>query len=192
MTETATHSKRQDTTRQSGLGGLTSGLVGRMRVALGGRDHRAEVAGYRLALRDAGPSQAGVIVDRLLELAETDAAAEALTLVAGTFDRIEPAKRERALITGHGRWGMACAGAAIDVDAQIRLSVATLIGRACEPETFGALRELLADRDERVAERAGESLIALADRAGPHRHRVALHELVGVLAAGALLRQRDQ
>src|SRR5260370_20645750 len=28
--------------------------------------------------------------------------------------------------------------------------------------------------------------------ATPHRHRVALHELVGVLAAGALLRQRNQ
>src|ERR1700719_3700266 len=28
--------------------------------------------------------------------------------------------------------------------------------------------------------------------AAPHRHRVALHELVGVLAARALLRQRDQ
>src|SRR3978361_58384 len=28
--------------------------------------------------------------------------------------------------------------------------------------------------------------------AAPYRHRVALHELVGVLAAGALLRQRDQ
>src|SRR6267142_172570 len=28
--------------------------------------------------------------------------------------------------------------------------------------------------------------------AAPHRHGVALHELVGVLAAGAFLRQRDQ
>ncbi len=160
-----TEPKRQDTTRPGVLGGITSGLVGRMRVALGGRDHRAEVEGYRLALRGAGPSQAGVIVDRLLELAEADAASDALTLVAGAFDRIESAKGERALIAGHGRWGKACTGAAIDVDAEVRLSAATLIGRACEPETFGALRELLGDRDERVAERAGESLIALAERA---------------------------
>ncbi len=156
--------KRLEATGPGLAGRLTTGLVERVRVVLGGRDLRAEVAGYRLALKDAGPSQVGVIVDRLLELESTEAELDALTLVASVFDRIEPAKRERALVTGHGMWGKACGAAAIDVDAESRLSAATLIGRVCERDTFGLLRELLADQDERVAGRAAESMIAIAER----------------------------
>ena len=66
MAATATRQKRQETTGPGLIGGMTFGLVGRVRAALGGHDHRAEVAGYRIVLRDAGPSQVGVIVDRLL------------------------------------------------------------------------------------------------------------------------------
>ncbi|MGH7292803.1 MAG: hypothetical protein ACREJT_16405, partial [Myxococcota bacterium] len=105
-----------------------------------------------------------MIVDRLLELADTEAGPEALALVAGVFDRLESAKRERVLPAGHGSWGKACGTAAIDVNADVRLSAATLIGRICERDTFGLLRELLADQDERVAERAAASMIAIADR----------------------------
>jgi hypothetical protein len=165
MSASEAQQKRPEATAPGLMSGLTSGLVGRMRIALGGRDHRAEVAGYRLALKDAGPSQVGVIVDRLLELAETEANIEALTLVASVFDRIEASKRDRALVTGHGLWGKACGAAAIDVDPDARLSAATLIGRICESETFGPLREMLGDQDERVAERAGASLLAIAERA---------------------------
>src|SRR6266550_2868349 len=74
------------------MGGIASGLVGRVRMALGGRDHKSEVAGYRLALADAGQAQVGWIVEQLLELAETPVGIEALTAVAGVFDRLEPAK----------------------------------------------------------------------------------------------------
>ncbi len=164
MPAVETNSKRLEATAMAPKGRLGSGLVERVRVAFGGRDLRAEVAGYRLALQDAGQSQVGVIVDRLLELADTEAAPDALALIAGVFDRLEPAKRERALLNGHGSWGKACAAAAIDVNAETRLSAATLIGRICERDTFGLLRELLADQDERVAERAAASMIAIADR----------------------------
>ncbi len=165
MAESETSQKRQDLTGPRANGGSAHGLIERVRVALGGRDHGAEVDGYRLALKGAGTTQVNLIVDRLLELAQTDVAVAALSAIAGVFNRLDGAKRESALVAGHGLWGRAIGGPAIDVDPSVRLSASVLIGRACEAESFGWLRGLLGDQDKAVAEAAGASLMTLARRA---------------------------
>jgi HEAT repeat protein len=157
--------KRQDSTSPGPVAGFASGLVGRVRSALGRRDYKQEVEGYRLALRDADDRQVRAIVDHLLELTETPAARDAFGLFACFFDRIEPDQREQVLPAKRGSWGPACAAAAASPDVEARVSAATLIGRICDPETFAPLRTLLDDRNDRVAQRAGEALMALAQRA---------------------------
>jgi hypothetical protein len=140
-------------------------LLGRVRVALGGRDHRAEVAGYLLALRGASEEQAGIIAEQLMDLAESPAWDAALAGLAGVFERLEPAKRERVLVTGHGRWGKVCLGVALSPDPGERRSVALLIARACDPEAMPLLADLLRDREPLVAEAAGDGIETLAARA---------------------------
>lgn len=164
MAESETSQKRQDLTGHRLSGGSAHGLIDRVRVALGGRDHGAEVEGYRLALKGAALAQVNLIVDRLLELTHTDAAVDALSAIAGVFNRLDGAKRERALVAGHGLWGKAIGGPAIDVDPSVRLSASVLIGRACEADSFGWLRGLLGDQDKSVAEAAANSLLTLARR----------------------------
>jgi hypothetical protein len=50
------------------------------------------------------------------------------------------------------------------VDPIVRKSAAALMGRVCEAETFGSLRELLGDREPAVADAAGGALLAVAER----------------------------
>jgi hypothetical protein len=146
------------------MGGLAHVVMDRVRLALGGRDFKSEVAGYRLALADASARQAGEIVDHLLGLLETDAGVEALTAIMSVFERLETAKRERVVAAGHGMWGRVLCLAAMDADPGTRRASAALMGRVCDAATFGALRELLGDRDDAVAEAAAASLLGVAER----------------------------
>lgn len=138
--------------------------LGKVRIALGGRDLSAEIAGYALALKGASADQTAHIVDALLEMVETRSAADALALVAGVWLRLEPRHRAQVVAAGHGIWPEACTIAMIDPDPNGRMSVATLVGVLCEPRCARVLRELLADRDPLVAEAAGSAVMAIAER----------------------------
>lgn len=140
------------------------GWLGKVRVALGGRDLDAEVLGYALALKGASADQTAEIVDRLAELAETHAGPRALAVVASVWTRLEPRHRARVVAKGHGVWPNACAIASIDPDSNARVSTATLVGVLCEPRALVVLKSLLADRDPLVAEAAGLAVMAIADR----------------------------
>ncbi|MBY0311410.1 MAG: hypothetical protein K2W85_05025 [Phycisphaerales bacterium] len=140
------------------------GWLGKVRVALGGRDLDAEVIGYALAIKGASADQAAEIVDRLGELVESHAGPRAMAIVAGVWTRLDPKHRVRVVALGHGVWPEACAITAIDPDPAARASVATLIGALCEPRALGLLKRLLADRDPLVAEAAGLAVMTIADR----------------------------
>lgn len=140
------------------------GWLGKVRVALGGRDLDAEVVGYALAIKGASADQMAEIVDRLSEMVETHAGARAMSVVAGVWTRLEPKHRARVVAVGHGVWPEACAITAIDPDPSARASVATLIGTLCEPRALGMLKRLLGDCDPLVAEAAGLAVMAIADR----------------------------
>lgn len=139
-------------------------MLERVRDALGGRDYRAEVAGYALALQGAAPQQVLVITDRLLDLAHSPAGIDALAALVGLALKLDPARHDRMLVVGHGRFGKAIGQTVLNTNPEARQAAASTIGRIVDPDSMVWLSGLLADQDEKVALRASHALLRLSKR----------------------------
>lgn len=176
------------TPRVSGVARTPGRMVDRMLIAFGRRDHHAEAAAIGMALRGCTEAQVAGLVDQLLDLAGSPAAADALGFAARAYDRIDSAKQQRLIATGHGAapgkkpngrsggdgtdgefgqggWGTALAQGLTDAYPDEQAAIARLIGETLAPEALPHLCTLIANEHDLVAEIAGRALIQAAHRA---------------------------
>jgi hypothetical protein len=144
-------------------------LVDRVLVAFGRRDYRAEAAAFALALDsasdDAVPSVADQLITLSVDAGAHPAALDALGFAARAYSRLPPPRRQRLLATGHGRWADAVAIGLSGASEVETVSIASLIGDACDPLALPRLLPLLSSDHSTVRAAAGEALVTLAKRA---------------------------
>lgn len=178
------------TSRVSGVARAPGRMVDRMLIAFGRRDHHAEAAAIGMALRGCTEAQVAGLVDQLMDLAGSPAAADALGFAARAYDRIDPAKQQRLIATGHG----AAAGKkakARSGGAEGDRGVGEGLGGAVDGEGWGAalaqgLTDAYPDEQAAIARLIGETL---APDALPHLCTLIANELdlVAEIAGRALI-----